>query len=60
MEGVVVDAVGDSYTVDREIARGGAARVFLARDRDDKTVAVKVLRPELAVGYISRRIKSPR
>lgn len=41
--------------MDREIARGGAARVFLARDRDNKTVAVKVLRPELAVSVTAER-----
>ncbi len=43
------EAVADRYDVDREIARGGAARVYLARDADGKNVALKVLRPELAV-----------
>ena len=40
--------LGDRYTVEREIGRGGMAVVFLARDlRHERTVALKVLRPEL-------------
>ncbi len=35
--------------MDREIGRGGAARVFLAQDKDGRRVALKVLHPELAV-----------
>jgi serine/threonine protein kinase/tetratricopeptide (TPR) repeat protein len=39
-----------SYTIERELGRGGMAFVFLARDlRHDRLVAVKVLRPDLAV-----------
>jgi serine/threonine-protein kinase len=34
------------YTVDREIGQGGAARIFLARDRSGRKVALKILRPE--------------
>jgi serine/threonine-protein kinase len=48
-------AVADRYTVDREIARGGAARVFLAYDRDGKAVALKVLHPQLAVSVTADR-----
>jgi tRNA A-37 threonylcarbamoyl transferase component Bud32 len=41
--------VGDRYTVERELGRGGMATVFLARDlKHDRHVAVKVLDPELA------------
>lgn len=41
--------VGDKYTIEREIGRGGMAVVFLARDaRHDRQIALKVLRPELA------------
>lgn len=47
--------MADRYTVDREIARGGAARVFLAYDRDGKTVALKVLHPQLAVSVTADR-----
>lgn len=49
------DAVGERYRVDREIARGGAARVFLAYDADGDRVALKVLRPELAVSVTADR-----
>src|SRR5690348_8756445 len=42
-------AFASRYTVEREIGRGGAAVVYLARDaKHDRTVAIKVLRPELA------------
>ncbi|HEX9633827.1 MAG TPA: protein kinase [Gemmatimonadales bacterium] len=43
-------ALADRYRVDREIGRGGMAHVFLAHDlKLDRPVALKVLRPELAV-----------
>jgi serine/threonine protein kinase len=48
-------AIGDRYTVEREIARGGAARIFLARDRAGTPVALKVLHPELAVSIAADR-----
>ena len=42
-------ALGDRYTVERELGRGGMASVWLARDcRLDRAVAIKVLHPELA------------
>jgi serine/threonine-protein kinase len=42
-------ALADRYRVDREIGRGGMARVFLAHDlKLDRSVALKVLRPDLA------------
>ena len=44
-------ALGDHYTVDRVLGRGGMATVYLARDlKHDRSVAVKVLRPEVLVG----------
>ena len=43
-------AVGALYRVDREIGRGGMARVYLAEETaGGRLVAIKVLRPELAV-----------
>jgi serine/threonine-protein kinase len=43
------------YTLDGEIAHGGAARVFRARDKDGRAVALKVLRPELAISVTAER-----
>ncbi|MGH7514817.1 MAG: serine/threonine-protein kinase, partial [Gemmatimonadales bacterium] len=44
------EAVGPRYRVDREIGRGGMARVYLAEESaGGRLVAIKVLRPELAV-----------
>jgi len=42
-------ALGQSYTIDRELGRGGMATVFLAQDvKHDRVVALKVLHPDLA------------
>src|SRR5512138_3384491 len=39
-----------SYTLERELGRGGMATVFLAQDlKHDRPVALKVLHPELAL-----------
>lgn len=48
-------ALGSQYTVDREFARGGAARVFLARDTEGTPVALKILHPQLAVSVTADR-----
>ncbi|MEO5589567.1 MAG: hypothetical protein ABIS03_08280, partial [Gemmatimonadaceae bacterium] len=41
--------LGDRFTVEREIGRGGMATVYLGHDRKhDRPVAVKVLRQEVA------------
>lgn len=46
----VREALTDRYAVDRELARGGMATVYLARDlKHDRIVALKVLHRELAV-----------
>jgi serine/threonine-protein kinase len=50
------------YDIERELGRGGMSTVFLARDlKHDRSVALKVLRPDLAsaVGsdrFLRRRI----
>ncbi len=45
----LMEAVGDRYRVEREIASGATALVCLARDtRHDRLVVLKLLRPELS------------
>ncbi|HET6578117.1 MAG TPA: serine/threonine-protein kinase [Gemmatimonadales bacterium] len=45
----VRDALAPRYRVDRRLGRGGMATVFMAESiADDRLVAVKVLRPEVA------------
>ncbi len=46
---MIQEALRDRYTVEREMARGGAGRVFFARTLDGQAVALKVLHPELVV-----------
>ncbi|MEP6765054.1 MAG: protein kinase, partial [Gemmatimonadaceae bacterium] len=58
----VPPVLGDRFELLREIGRGGAAVVFVARDRtNDQLVAVKVLKHELAqvlgVGRFNREIE---
>ncbi|MFQ6045714.1 MAG: serine/threonine-protein kinase [Gemmatimonadales bacterium] len=52
---MVRKALADRYTVERELARGGAARVFAARNRDGRLVALKILHPQLAVSVTADR-----
>jgi serine/threonine-protein kinase len=51
----VQQALGDRYVVERDVARGGAGRVFLAIDPQGQRVALKVLHPELAVSVTAER-----
>jgi serine/threonine-protein kinase len=52
---LVRHALGARYTIEEEIGRGGAARVFRARDREGTLVALKVLRPELLGSHTAQR-----
>ena len=52
----VATALAHRYTVEDEIGHGGMATVYRARDvRQGVTVAIKVLRPELAVAVAAER-----
>ncbi|MEO8193293.1 MAG: protein kinase [Gemmatimonadales bacterium] len=43
------ESLSQTYAIDRELGRGGMATVFLAQDtKHDRTVAIKVLHPDLA------------
>ena len=51
-------ALGGHYRVERELARGRTATVFLAHDvRHDRAVAIKVLHPELAAAVGGARFQ---
>ncbi len=52
---LVQTTLGDRYRVVREIARGGAARIFEAWDASGTRVALKVLHPELVVSLTAER-----
>ena len=52
----LVNALDGRYEIERELARGGMATVFLARDvRHDRPVAIKVLGEELAAAVGAER-----
>lgn len=56
MDQNLAQGLSGRYTVERELGRGGMAAVWLARDlRYDRMVALKVLRPELAVSLGGQR-----
>ena len=51
-------ALGDRYTVERELAAGGMGRVFVALERGlERRVAVKVLPPDLAAAVSVERFR---
>jgi serine/threonine-protein kinase len=56
LAGRLANALVGRYAIDREIARGGMATVYLARDlRHGRRVAIKVLREELAAAVGAER-----
>lgn len=52
---IVREALAGRYSVECEIGRGGAARVFGARTPEGRPVALKVLHPQLAVSVTADR-----
>jgi serine/threonine-protein kinase len=45
----LADALSERYSLERELARGGMATVYLAHDlRDQRRVAIKVMHPKVA------------
>jgi serine/threonine-protein kinase len=52
---MVRQILGDRYAIDREIGRGGAARVFGGRDTAGRRVALKVLHPQLVASVTADR-----
>jgi serine/threonine protein kinase len=52
---LVQRAFEGQYRVEREIGKGGNARIYLAQDREGHRVALKVLHPELLVSVAADR-----
>ncbi len=52
---LIRQALLGKYTVEREIGRGGAARVFLAHGAAGEPLALKVLHPQLAASVTAER-----
>ncbi len=51
-------ALGATYTIERELPKGGMSRVFAARELAlGRTVVIKVLSPELVAGLSEERFK---
>ena len=56
LSGRLGTALAGRYTIEREIAQGGMATVYLARDlKHDRRVAIKVLREEIAAAVGAER-----
>src|SRR5919112_4009493 len=55
MLALVRQAFTGRYEVEREIGKGGNARIFLARDPHGQAVALKILHPELLVSVAADR-----
>jgi serine/threonine-protein kinase len=55
MLALVRKAFADRYEVEREIGKGGNARIYLARNPEGHPVALKILHPELLVSVAAER-----
>src|SRR3954468_15611411 len=55
MLALVRQAFTGQYEVEREIGKGGNARIFLAKDPSGRHVALKILHPELLVSVAAER-----
>src|ERR671937_1734173 len=55
MLALVRQAFEGRYEVEREIGKGGNARIFLAREPGGQSVALKILHPELLVSVAADR-----
>lgn len=55
MLALVRQAFSGRYEVEREVGKGGNARIFLARDPSGQAVALKILHPELLVSVAAER-----
>jgi eukaryotic-like serine/threonine-protein kinase len=55
MLALVRQAFTGRYDIEREIGRGGNARIFLAKDANGRVVALKILHPELLVSVAADR-----
>jgi eukaryotic-like serine/threonine-protein kinase len=55
MLALVRQAFTGQYDVEREIGRGGNARIFLATDPSGRKVALKILHPELVISVAADR-----
>jgi eukaryotic-like serine/threonine-protein kinase len=51
----LLQALGATYDFERELARAGAVRVFLLRERHERRVVAKVLAPDLAAALNAER-----
>lgn len=55
MQEMVTAALGERFHIERELARGGSGRVYLATTAEGTEVALKVLHPELQVSVAADR-----
>src|SRR4029078_2787796 len=50
------DAFTNTYSIDRELGKGGMATVYLAQDaKHDRLLGMKVLHPDLAASLVPER-----